>query len=444
MPMLPPRAREDGAVDADEFAPQVHQRAAGVARIDRRVGLDEVLVAVGIDAGAPEAADDAGRDGVLQAERIADGDHEIADLESRGIAERDLDQRFGRHLEHRDVRRHVAADHGGGQIAAILQRDGDFRGVINHMGVCNYVAVFCIKDDTGARALELALAGAHVGDVEEPAEKGVLEQRVLRRALADGAAGGDVHDGRRDALDHGRERRHRGFADCGRQGGVACNRERGQCVDKGESKVFCANGHGDEDTQTMISFLLWVLLFVVCWPLAILALVLWPIVWLICAAVPAARDRRRGRVRVAARHHHAAGAGVWRRGASLTKKGDAVASPSVSVFLSGDRHVAGKGASPHTPLRGLDFDAARLGFGDLGDRELEYAVLELRLDGVGLHVLRQRESPDELAADALDARVVAIDVRAARSGARRAASARPCRRSLRCRRASRPADRRAR
>ena len=31
----------------------------------------------------------------------------------------------------------------------------------------------------------------------------------------------------------------------------------------------------------MISFLSWVLLFVICWPLAILALVLWPLVWLI-------------------------------------------------------------------------------------------------------------------------------------------------------------------
>jgi hypothetical protein len=31
----------------------------------------------------------------------------------------------------------------------------------------------------------------------------------------------------------------------------------------------------------MISFLLWVLLFVICWPLAIVALVLWPFVWLI-------------------------------------------------------------------------------------------------------------------------------------------------------------------
>lgn len=32
----------------------------------------------------------------------------------------------------------------------------------------------------------------------------------------------------------------------------------------------------------MIKFLLWCLLLVVCWPLAILALILWPVVWLIC------------------------------------------------------------------------------------------------------------------------------------------------------------------
>jgi len=31
----------------------------------------------------------------------------------------------------------------------------------------------------------------------------------------------------------------------------------------------------------MLTFLLWLLLFVVCWPLALLALVLYPIVWLL-------------------------------------------------------------------------------------------------------------------------------------------------------------------
>lgn len=31
----------------------------------------------------------------------------------------------------------------------------------------------------------------------------------------------------------------------------------------------------------MVKFLLWVLLLVLCWPVAILALLLWPLVWLI-------------------------------------------------------------------------------------------------------------------------------------------------------------------
>lgn len=31
----------------------------------------------------------------------------------------------------------------------------------------------------------------------------------------------------------------------------------------------------------MLKFLLWLLLLVLCWPLALLALVLWPVLWLI-------------------------------------------------------------------------------------------------------------------------------------------------------------------
>ncbi len=31
----------------------------------------------------------------------------------------------------------------------------------------------------------------------------------------------------------------------------------------------------------MIGFLLWLLLFVICWPLALVALVLYPLIWLI-------------------------------------------------------------------------------------------------------------------------------------------------------------------
>jgi hypothetical protein len=31
----------------------------------------------------------------------------------------------------------------------------------------------------------------------------------------------------------------------------------------------------------MLTFLIWCVLFVVCWPLALLALILWPLIWLI-------------------------------------------------------------------------------------------------------------------------------------------------------------------
>jgi hypothetical protein len=36
-----------------------------------------------------------------------------------------------------------------------------------------------------------------------------------------------------------------------------------------------------EKETAVLSFLLWCLLFVLCWPLALLALVLYPIVWLL-------------------------------------------------------------------------------------------------------------------------------------------------------------------
>jgi len=39
--------------------------------------------------------------------------------------------------------------------------------------------------------------------------------------------------------------------------------------------------HPLESSVVMVTFLLWIVLLVVCWPLALLALVLYPIVWLL-------------------------------------------------------------------------------------------------------------------------------------------------------------------
>jgi len=41
------------------------------------------------------------------------------------------------------------------------------------------------------------------------------------------------------------------------------------------------SGLSDGSKEMMVKFLLWCILLVLCWPLALLALVLYPIVWLI-------------------------------------------------------------------------------------------------------------------------------------------------------------------
>ena len=87
MPWLLPAHR---GVDADDVAARVEQRAAAVARVDRGVGLDQVVEVAALDVDAPaERGDDAARDRVGElAERAADGDRLLADLDGRRVADR--------------------------------------------------------------------------------------------------------------------------------------------------------------------------------------------------------------------------------------------------------------------------------------------------------------------------------------------------------------------
>ena len=75
-------------VDADQFAARVDERAAGIAFVDRRIGLDEVLEGCHAELPATDGADDAVRDGLLQAQRIADRQHLIAHLQLVRTTER--------------------------------------------------------------------------------------------------------------------------------------------------------------------------------------------------------------------------------------------------------------------------------------------------------------------------------------------------------------------
>ena len=125
-------AGDDEGVDADQFAVGVHERAAGVAGIDGRIGLDEVaglarIVAVGI--GAIERADDAARDGELEvAEGAAEGQHGFAGLQLAWSRPRRRWCRFVRvDLDDGEVVELVDADQLGREDAAVVERDADLQ-----------------------------------------------------------------------------------------------------------------------------------------------------------------------------------------------------------------------------------------------------------------------------------------------------------------------------
>src|SRR5208283_1347065 len=136
------RTAVDGGVDADEPAFDIHERAAGVAGVDGGVGLDEVFIVFDAEVAAAGGADDAGGDGLADAEGVSDGEHDVPDLGFVAVGHGDDGEVFGVNLDDGDIGLGVAANDLGGECAAILQGDFDFVGVINDVVVGENVAVF--------------------------------------------------------------------------------------------------------------------------------------------------------------------------------------------------------------------------------------------------------------------------------------------------------------
>jgi hypothetical protein len=95
---------QDDAVDPDQVARGVDERPARVARIDRGVRLDEILEPVDAEVVAAKGAHDAERDGVAEVERVADREHEVADLHPVERRERDRRKFSPSTLMHREIR----------------------------------------------------------------------------------------------------------------------------------------------------------------------------------------------------------------------------------------------------------------------------------------------------------------------------------------------------
>ena len=174
--------RVDGRVHPDHLALEVEQRAAGVAAVDRGVGLDEVDVRAGGDV-AGHGRDDAAGDGAAEAEGVADGDHVLADAHRVAVAEHQLGQAGGVDLEQREVGLRVGADDLGVELAVVGEADLHLFGVVDHVVVGDDVAVV-LQDEARAQrhavlaALRPLLRHRHALGHAEAAEE-FLEGRTL-------------------------------------------------------------------------------------------------------------------------------------------------------------------------------------------------------------------------------------------------------------------------
>ena len=171
-------AREDRGVDADELAGHVDQRAAGIAGVDRGIGLDEELVVGDADLRARQRRDDAVGDGLPDAEGIADRQHDVADQQLVRIGKIQRREFFLAILDpqHREIGAAVLEHDLGLEFALVGERNLDLVGAFDDVVVGHDEAGRIHHDARSQRALHLLRLLA--GHAEEAAEDRIVEQRI--------------------------------------------------------------------------------------------------------------------------------------------------------------------------------------------------------------------------------------------------------------------------
>ena len=171
----------DSHVHADDLALDVHQRSAGVAGIDDGVGLQVVHLAVAQVTVA--GADDALGDRAAEAEGIADGEDDLADLHLVGVAKREggevlplaVDAQQG------DVTFLIRAEHLRGEDLVVIGGDRQLGDIGDDVVVRHHETVLA-DDRPGAEAGDDLMAAGHE---TEQGMQGDLAGRHFPRRDAD-------------------------------------------------------------------------------------------------------------------------------------------------------------------------------------------------------------------------------------------------------------------
>ena len=247
--------RDDGGIDADHLALEVDERAAGVAGIDRGVGLDEVLVGGDAHVGAPGGADDPHRHRLVQPEGVADGDGPLADPEGVRIAQAGhAELVVGLEADEGEVGFRVGPEDLAPVFSLVGEPHRDLVGALDHVEVGEDESP--LVDDDARPEAGLAELGRGVGCVgaEELIEE-VVEEGIVVALRHDGAAPAlraldraQVHDGGPQVLRHVHEAELQGLGEREAAGGLrAARHRRGGAATEAIAQQVPATPRGDQE-----------------------------------------------------------------------------------------------------------------------------------------------------------------------------------------------------
>ena len=166
------RTHDHGRVDADNLAVRGYKWPAGIAGIERCIGLDHVVDQVPVPCAerAAQCRDDARRHCGFEAERIADRNHQLAPLQAFGIAERGSRERHRLiDANEREIGIGVVADQASLQVLAVGGGHVNARGGAGDVTVGEDEAVRRHHD---ARARPATRLSAIVGTTDGKADHG--------------------------------------------------------------------------------------------------------------------------------------------------------------------------------------------------------------------------------------------------------------------------------
>ena len=119
-----------GGINSDKITIYVQKRPSTVARVNRGVSLNKVMIYCFVCSYASVyGADDTGRYRVGESEWIADGEYRFADHQIIGITHLYIGQRFlGRDTKHRKVRVRICAHNLGLEFSPVFENNSDGSG----------------------------------------------------------------------------------------------------------------------------------------------------------------------------------------------------------------------------------------------------------------------------------------------------------------------------